>query len=66
MVSSYKFCVFFEGGMLICLEIIVLDNLKKGFAWRSFFVFSESVAHNIDLHTSHSQMEMSSSTSTIT
>lgn len=39
MVSSYKLCVVFEGGMLVCLEIIVLDNLKKkGFAWRSFFV----------------------------
>ena len=54
--------------MLSCFEIIVLDHLKKkGFAWRSFFVFfAESVAHNIDLHTSHWQMNMSSSTSTIT
>ena len=59
MVSSYKLCVFFEKGTLISLEIIVLDNLKKkGFAWRSFFVsFSDSVAHNIDLHTSHFNLD---------
>lgn len=29
MVSSYKLCVFLEGGMLISLEIIVLDDLEK-------------------------------------
>ena len=58
MVSSYKLCVFLEGGMLICLEISVLDDLEEVLAWRSFFAsFSESVAHNIDLHTSHFNLD---------
>ena len=58
--------MLFVGGMLICLEIIVLDHLQKGSAWIFLRVnFPESAVHNVDLHTSQWQMDISCSTSTI-